>query len=317
MIKLLKILAAILALAGLNYLFKNQINPYITQIACLIGINIIMALSLNLISGQTGQFSLGHAGFMAIGAYGSAAVTVLAHPFLAKALAFLPANIAEIPIFLLGLLVGGLLSAFAGFLVGFPTLRLRGDYLAIATLGFAEIIRVIILNLDELGGARGMGDIPEDANFFWIYLFALVTLFSISNLISSPKGKALLAIREDEIAAESVGIPIARYKIRAFTIGAFFAGIGGGLFAHLMTYLNPSSFSFLKSVEYVVMIVLGGMGSLTGTILAAALLTILPELLRAASEWRMVIYALLLVLMMIWRPQGILGNKEWRWIRKD
>lgn len=317
MVKLLKILAAILALWGLNHLFSHQINPYITQIACLIGINLIMALSLNLISGQTGQFSLGHAGFMAIGAYGSAAVTVLAHPFLAKLFAFLPPNIAEIPIFLLALLAGGLLSAFAGFLVGFPTLRLRGDYLAIATLGFAEIIRVIILNLDELGGARGMGDIPEDANFFWIYLFALITLFSISNLISSPKGKALLAIREDEIAAESVGIPIARYKIRAFTIGAFFAGIGGGLFAHLMTYLNPSSFSFLKSVEYVVMIVLGGMGSLTGTILAAALLTILPELLRAASEWRMVIYALLLILMMIWRPQGILGNKEWRWIRKD
>ncbi len=300
---------------GLNYLFNNQINPYVTQITCLIGINMVMALSLNLISGQTGQFSLGHAGFMAIGAYTSAAVSVLAAPFLSS-LFPLPPAIQQTLIFLIALLAGGLLSAFAGILVGFPTLRLRGDYLAIATLGFGEIVRVIILNINALGAARGMGDIPQDANFFWIYFFVLVTLFTISNLISSPKGKALLAIREDEIAAESVGINIAKYKIISFTIGAFFAGIGGGLFAHLNTYLNPSSFNFLKSVEYVVMIVLGGMGSLTGTLIAATVLTLLPELLRAASEWRMVIYSLLLIVMMIWRPQGILGNKEWKWIRK-
>lgn len=316
MFKLFKIFAALLILWGLNYLFNHEVNPYVTQIACMVGINIIMALSLNLISGQTGQFSLGHAGFMAIGAYTSAAITVLAHPYLMKTFAFLPLPFADTLIFLLALLAGGLLSAFAGILVGFPTLRLRGDYLAIATLGFAEIIRVIILNLDALGGARGFGDIPEEANFFWIYLFALITLFTISNLISSPKGKALLAIREDEIAAESVGINIARYKVIAFSLGAFFAGIGGGLYAHLMTYLHPNSFTFLESVEFVVMIVLGGMGSLTGTVIAATGLTILPELLRAASEWRMVIYALLLIVMMIWRPQGILGNKEWKWIRK-
>lgn len=314
--KLFKIFAAILVLLGANYLFNNQINAYVTQIACLIGINIVMALSLNLISGQTGQFSLGHAGFMAIGAYTSAAVTVLAHPFLSKLFYFLPPPLPETLIFLLGLLAGGLLAALGGILVGFPTLRLRGDYLAIATLGFGEIVRVIILNMDVLGGARGMGDIPQEANFFWIYFFVLVTLFTISNLISSPKGKSLLAIREDEIAAESVGINTAKYKIISFTIGAFFAGIGGGLFAHLNTYLNPSSFTFLKSVEFVVMIVLGGMGSLTGTILAATVLTLLPELLRAASEWRMVLYSLLLIVMMIWRPQGILGNWEWKWIRK-
>lgn len=315
--KLFKIFASLLVLLGLNYLFNNQINAYVTQIACLIGINMVMALSLNLISGQTGQFSLGHAGFMAIGAYASAAVTVLAHPFLANILMFLPPLFLEPVIFLLGITAGGLMAAFAGILVGFPTLRLRGDYLAIATLGFGEIVRVIILNVDALGGARGMGDIPQDANFFWIYFFVLITLFTISNLISSPKGKSLLAIREDEIAAESVGINISKYKIISFTIGAFFAGIGGGLFAHLNTYLNPSSFTFLKSVEFVVMIVLGGMGSLTGTLLAATILTILPELLRAASEWRMVIYSLLLIIMMIWRPQGILGNKEWKWIRKN
>ncbi len=317
MIKLLKIFISFLVLIGLNFLFSNHMNPYVLQIVCLIGINMIMALSLNLISGQTGQFSLGHAGFMAIGAYTSAAVTVLAHPFLSKILFFLPASAQEICIFILALLAGGLLAALGGILVGFPTLRLRGDYLAIATLGFGEIIRVIVLNLDVLGGARGFGDIPQEANFFWIFLFVLITLFTISNLISSPKGKALLAIREDEIAAESVGIPIAQYKIISFTLGAFFAGIGGGLFAHLMTYLHPNSFTFLKSVEYVVMIVLGGMGSLTGTLLAATLLTLLPEMLRAANEWRMIIYSLLLILMMILRPQGILGNWEWKFVRKN
>ncbi len=316
MTKLFKIFAAILVLLGANYLFNNQINAYVTQIACLIGINMVMALSLNLISGQTGQFSLGHAGFMAIGAYTSAAVTVLAQPFLVKLFYLLPSPFPETLIFLIALLAGGLMAALGGILVGFPTLRLRGDYLAIATLGFGEIVRVIILNMDVLGGARGMGDIPQDANFFWIYFFVLVTLFTISNLISSPKGKSLLAIREDEIAAESVGINISKYKIISFTIGAFFAGIGGGLFAHLNTYLNPNSFTFLKSVEFIVMIVLGGMGSLTGTILAATILTILPELLRSASEWRMVIYSLLLIVMMIWRPQGILGNWEWKFIRK-
>lgn len=317
MFKLFKIFASLLVLLGLNYLFNNQINPYVTQITCLIGINMVMALSLNLISGQTGQFSLGHAGFMAIGAYTSAAVTVLANPYLEKFFYFLPSPFSQTLIFLIALIAGGLMAALGGILVGFPTLRLRGDYLAIATLGFGEIVRVLILNIDALGAARGMSDIPQDANFFWIYLFVLITLFTISNLISSPKGKALLAIREDEIAAESVGINIAKYKIISFTLGAFFAGIGGGLFAHLNTYLNPSSFTFLKSVEFVVMIVLGGMGSLTGTLIATTLLTILPELLRAASEWRMVIYSLLLIVMMIWRPQGILGNREWKFIRKN
>ncbi len=316
MMKLFKIFASLLLLVILNYLFNQQVSPYLTQIVCMIGINMIMAVSLNLINGQTGQFSLGHAGFMAIGAYSSAAVSVFAHPFLLRLFSFLPPLLSESIIFLIALFVGGLLAALAGLGVGIPTLRLRGDYLAIATLGFGEIVRVIILNLDILGGARGFGDIPEDANFFWIYLFVFITLFTIRNIVSSPKGKALLAIREDEIAAESVGIHIAEYKIIAFTVGAFFAGIGGGLFAHLFAYLHPNSFTFLKSIEYIVMIVLGGMGSLTGSLLAATLLTLLPELLRAASEWRMVIYSLLLIVMMIWRPKGILGDKEWKWIRK-
>ncbi len=282
----------------------SQINAYYIQIICLIGINIIMAVSLNLINGITGQFSLGHAGFMAIGAYTSAAITVYGH----DRFAFLPENI----FFILALLIGGIFSALAGLLVGIPTLRLRGDYLAIATLGFGEIIRVIILNLDFVGGARGFGGIPEYANFFWIYLLAMLTVIVIANLVRSIKGKALLAIREDEIAAESIGINTSQYKIIAFTVGSFFAGIGGGLFAHLNTYLHTNSFTFLKSIEFIVMIVLGGLGSLTGSIFAAAVLTLLPELLRGIGEWRMIVYSLLLILMMILRPQGILGNKKWK-----
>jgi branched-chain amino acid transport system permease protein len=201
-----------------------------------------------------------------------------------------------------------LLAALAGLLVGIPTLRLRGDYLAIATLGFGEIIRVVILNLDFVGGARGFGDIPEYANFFWIYAPLLFCVICIYNLISSPKGKALLAIREDEIASESIGINVTRYKVTAFLIGSFWAGIGGGLFAHLNTYLHTNSFGFMKSVEFVVMVVLGGMGSIVGSLAAATLLTLLPEALRVASEWRMIIYSLLLIFLMILRPQGILGK---------
>jgi branched-chain amino acid transport system permease protein len=282
----------------------------------MIGINIIMAVSLNLINGQTGQFSLGHAGFMMIGAYVSAAMTVYGHGYVLAHWAFLSPAVAEQALFLVALMTGGLASALAGLLVGIPTLRLRGDYLAIATLGFGEIIRVVVLNLDAVGGARGFGDIPEDANFFWIYAFAILTVVVIARLVSSIKGKAFLAIREDEIAAESVGIPTARYKIIAFCLGSFFAGIGGGLFAHLLTYLHTNSFTFLKSIEFIVMVVLGGLGSITGAILSAIVLTVLPELLRAASEWRMVIYSLLLILMMILRPQGLLGMKEWWWRKK-
>ena len=309
--KILKFLLLSLFLWGANTLFANYLNSYVTQILCMIGINILMAASLNLINGITGQFSIGHAGFMAIGAYTSAAITVYGHtPFFSK-LSFLPPSVLSPLLFILALVSGGLCAGLAGLLVGIPTLRLRGDYLAIATLGFGEIIRVIVLNLDVVGGARGFSGIPEYSNFFWIYLFLGLTLYIISNLVRSSRGKALLAIREDEIASESIGIPTSRYKIIAFTLGAFFAGIGGGLFAHLITYLHTNSFTFLKSIEFIVMVVLGGLGSLTGSILSATLLTLLPEVLRSASEWRMIIYAVLLMIMMWVRPQGILGNREW------
>jgi branched-chain amino acid transport system permease protein len=307
----LKIFLAVGALAVAQWLFAPRLNPYLLQIINLIGINAIMAVSLNLITGFTGQFSLGHAGFMAIGAYASAAATVYLRGYFLQLLYFLPFGLNETVFFLLALGFGGLLAALAGLLVGIPALRLRGDYLAIATLGFGEIIRVVILNLDFVGGARGFGDIPEYANFFWIYFFLLAAVIFISNLVASSKGKALLAIREDEIASESIGVNLTRYKVTAFLIGAFWAGIGGGLFAHLNTYLHTNSFGFMKSVEFVVMVVLGGMGSITGSLAAAALLTLLPEALRVASEFRMILYALLLILFMILRPQGILG-KGWK-----
>jgi branched-chain amino acid transport system permease protein len=304
----LKISFALLILAVLQLTLVPRLNPYFLQIINLIGINAIMAVSLNLITGFTGQFSLGHAGFMAIGAYSSAAVTVYLRDYFLNILSFLPYGLGETLFFLLALGFGGLLAALAGLLVGIPTLRLRGDYLAIATLGFGEIIRVVILNLDFVGGARGFGDIPEYANFFWIFLPLLFCVIMIYNLVNSTKGKALLAIREDEIASESIGINVTRYKVTAFLIGSFWAGVGGGLFAHLNTYLHTNSFGFMKSVEFVVMVVLGGMGSIVGSLAAAALLTFLPEVLRVASEFRMVLYSLLLIVLMIWRPQGILGK---------
>ncbi|MBI2345979.1 MAG: branched-chain amino acid ABC transporter permease [Deltaproteobacteria bacterium] len=308
----------VLGLWVINWILTNWLSEfaYHLQILVLIGINAILAVSLNLINGVTGQFSLGHAGFMAIGAYVAAAATYYGDPFLAARFGeAIPLNMLETGAFLVALLLGGLAAAVAGLLVGLPSLRLRGDYLAIATLGFGEIIRVIILNCESVGGARGFPGIAERANFFWVYGALAITTWVLRNLVRSPKGLAFPAIREDEIAAASIGISTTRYKVIAFVVGAFFAGVGGGLFAHFMTYLHTNTFSFIKSIEYVAMVVLGGMGSFTGAILAAALLTMLPEVLRAASEYRMIIYSLLLIVMMLVRRQGLLGNREfsWRW----
>ena len=312
----IKFLFFLIILFLLNFLFTHWVNSYYTQIVCMLGINIIMAVSLNLINGQTGQFSLGHAGFMAIGAYTSAAITFYARAHLLSIFFFLPPSFVETLLFIAALFLGGTAALLAGLLIGIPTLRLRGDYLAIATLGFSEIIRVLVLNLDFVGGARGFSDIPEYSNFFWIFLFAVLSIVVVNNLVRSIKGLSFGAIREDEIAAESVGIPAARYKVIAFGTGAFLAGIGGGLFAHLMAYLHTNSFSFLKSIEFVVMIVLGGLFSITGAIVGAILLTVLPEFLRVVSDWRMILYSLLLIVMMLGLPQGLLGRREWGWLKK-
>ncbi|MBF7097063.1 branched-chain amino acid ABC transporter permease [Alkalibacter mobilis] len=278
----------------------NVINRYYQGIIVFICINIIVAGSLNLTLGFLGQLALGHAGFMAVGAYSSALLSIYLRSL-------------ELPVIMhLGtaLLFGGLISGIIGYLIGLPALRLRGDYLAIITLGFGEIIRVVINNLKFTGGAQGLSGIPKIANFTNAYWIAVVVLAFLYALIRSRHGRAIISIREDEIAAEAVGIDTVKYKALGFTISAFFAGIGGGLFAHYMAYLDPSIFNFMKSVEIVVIVVLGGMGSLTGTILASAVLTSLPELLRNFSEYRLLIYSFVLVVMMIFRPQGIFGTAE-------
>lgn len=298
----LPLLVALLVMWPLGLLLGRGLNAYYLQIVVLIGINVILAASLNLINGVTGQFSLGHAGFLAVGAYVSAFTSLTLG--LSSSLA-LP----------LPLLTGGLAAALAGLAVGVPTLRLRGDYLAIATLGFGEIIRVIILNTDAVGAARGLGGIPILAGFGAVFGCAALCLVMLWRLVYSPRGSAFFAIREDEVAAAAMGIDTTRYKILAFTIGAFWAGVAGGLLAHFIGYLHTNSFTFLRSVEIVVMVVLGGLGSLTGCVLAAAILTILPEALRFGAEYRMVIYALLLIAIMLTRPSGLMGGREilpWR-----
>ena len=377
------------------------INPYITRIILLIGVSIIAAVSLQLINGTSGQFSLGHAGFMAVGAYLSAypmktyalggtnplgvllfylgiglvialagalllAIFLLirtsgrihgqlptllllivgvwflwdisaaarvrdadvAPPYLVwsrgigllsslfNAIAnrniavHLPRGLGTPICFLIVLIGGGACASVAGLIVGLPTLRLRGDYLAIATLGFAEIIRVVINNSQPLGGATGFTGIPRLSTFAWIYGGVVISTIVIWRIVNSGKGRTLIAVREDEIAAAAVGIDTTRYRVFAFLVGSFFAGVAGALFAHLNTYLNPTEFGFLRSVELVVMVTLGGLGSISGAIVTAAVLTLLPELLRGFAEWRMILYSLLLIVMMLVRPQGLLGSRE-------
>ncbi len=272
----------------------DWIDPYILQIIVNVGIAVILALGLNLITGVTGQLSLGHAAFMSIGAFTGAILTLkLGLPFSAN------------------LVLSGLVAAFFGVIIGFPTLRLSGDYLAIATLGFAEIIKVVFLNLDITNRALGLSVPPPNSPVplpIYVWSVALLTIAAMVLIQSSRFGRALQAIREDEIAAEAMGINATRYKIQAFAVGAFFAGIGGAFYAHFIAYINPSDFAFLKSIDILNMVVLGGLGSIPGTVLGATILTIAPEFLRFMQQYRMLVYGALLVFMMIFRPNGLLGG---------
>ena len=276
------------------FLFDEEIlDDYWETNVILILINIIMAVSLNLINGLTGQFSIGHAGFMAVGAYTSAIITVKLG--------------MDFPI---ALIVATVSAAFLGFLIGMPTLRLNGDYLAIATLGLGEIIRIAILNIDYVGGASGFMGIPRLTTFpiaFWIMVFVV---YFIKNLKNSADGRACLAIRENEIAAETMGINTTKYKVMAFTIGAGFAGTAGALFSHYYYIAHPASFTFMRSFDVLTMVVLGGLGSISGSISGAVLLTAISAALADYPEWRMVIYSIVLIVLMLNRPQGIFGNKE-------
>lgn len=290
------------------------LNSYYYDVLIGIGINIILAAGLNLVNGYTGQFSLGHAGFMAAGAYASSYLTLL------YGYSWGTGTIGTTGIFILALIGGGLAAAIAGLLVGVPSLRLKGDYLAIVTLGFNEIIKGVIQNADPLGAQRGLGGMVQHTTFFWTFAFAAVTVYVVIHLVNSTYGRGFLAVRDDEIAAEAMGINTTKYKVLAFVLGAFFAGIAGGLYAHFKQFIHPEGFNFMKSVDVVVMVILGGMGSTLGVCVAAVLLTILPELLRYVSridalpEWlrhiaenRMIIYSLLLIILMLTRPQGLFG----------
>jgi branched-chain amino acid transport system permease protein len=305
----LLVLSAYMSPSGL---FGFGVPPYYSRVLMLAGINIVLAVSLNLINGFTGQFSIGHAGFMAVGAYSSAFFSVYHLPAWERALAGVVGPAVAHPlIFLVALAIGALFAAAAGLVVGIPSLRLRGDYLAIVTLGFAEIIRIVILNIDKVGGATGFR-VPGYTNFAWVGGFAILTLLVVRNIVRSDVGRALISIREDELAAEAMGIHSTRYKVLAFVVSSAFAGVAGVLFAHYTMFLSTNDFQFIRSFEIIIMIVLGGMGSITGSVLGALVITILPELLRQFSEWRLVIYSLLLIVIMLTRPQGVLGHYELR-----
>lgn len=290
-------LLVLIAVYGLGQLMitTGAIDSYIFLNIVLIGINIILAISLNLITGFTGQFSLGHAAFMAIGAYTSGILT-------AK---------LEAP-FIVAILLAGAAAAVAGVLIGIPTLRLKGDYLAIATLGFGEIIRIVALNTEYIGGATGLNDIPQYTSWTWLFFMCAATVIIIKNFIISYHGRACIAIREDEIAAEAMGVNTTYYKVLAFSIGALFAGIGGALYANYFYFIKPDAFGFMKSIDILVIVVFGGMGSISGSIVGAVALTLISLFLQRIPELRMVVYSLILFVIMVYRPQGLLGSYKFK-----
>ena len=337
--RILGLVIAVVALVGANAMMSTEglfgfgIPYYYAEILALTGIAVILAVSLNLITGFTGQFSIGHAGFMAVGAYASVFMTVYfsqgAETWLTS---LVGATVAQSLVFLGVIIFGALVAALAGLVVGIPSLRLRGDYLAIVTLGFAEIIRIIILNIDRVGGATGFRGavapwdgrpiIPQYANFTWIGAFAIITIVVVYNIVNSDVGRALISIREDELAAEAMGVNTTRYKVISFVISSAFAGVAGALFGHFRQFLHTNDFQFIRSIEIIIMIVLGGMGSITGAVLGAIVITILPELLRKLPgdlySYRLVIYSALLILIMLTRPQGVMGAKEFglSWLKR-
>ena len=289
------------------------ITNYWTGILITVGINIILAVSLNIATGYLGQLPLGHAGFMAVGAY-AGGIFMKATP--AAALLKEGNTAALIPYILAAIVISAVVAGIFGVIIGIPALRLRGDYLAIITLGFGEIIRVVLTNIDSvLGfkftyGAAGLKRIPKISSFTLVFLCVALTCLIIHMVMKSRHGRAILSIRENEIAAESCGVNTTYYKTMAFVFSAMLAGIAGCLYAGYLGSLYPSTFKFMKSIEILVMVVLGGMGSMLGSILSATVLTILPELLRSFSDYRMVVYSLALVVMMIFRPKGLLGSYD-------
>ncbi|MDW0110972.1 branched-chain amino acid ABC transporter permease [Sporosarcina aquimarina] len=284
---------AIAIYAAIQFMISGGfLNNFYSNTLIFMGINIMLAVSLHLVIGITGQFSLGHAGFLAVGAYVSAILTMkLDLPFIAA------------------ILIAGIAAALAGLVVGIPSLRLRGDYLAIATLGFAEIIRIIFLNIDYVGGAAGM-QVTHLTTWTYTFICLFVTILVIVNFTNSRHGRACIAVRENEIAADAMGINTTYYKVLAFAIGSFFAGVAGALYAHNFYIIQPANFGFLKSIDILIYVVLGGLGSLSGAIVATILLTIVSTFLQDFPETRMIIYSLVLIIVMLYRPKGLMGKME-------
>lgn len=276
-------------------ILMGWITRYYEMTLMLILINIMLAVGLNLIVGISGQLSLGHAGFMALGAYSTGIITRM---------------MPNIGGFALGILTGVALSGIVAFIVGVPTLRLKGDYLAIATLGVGEIIRITILNMDSTNGARGLSGIPRLATWYYAYMAVLVIILIIANFTNSSPGRATISIREDEVAAESLGINTKKYKIVAFMIGAMSASIAGAFHATYYQLIVPSQFDFVRSIDILIMVVLGGMGSLTGSVVAAIFLGLLNHFLQDYGSFRVILYAIALILVMIFKPSGLFGRRE-------
>jgi branched-chain amino acid transport system permease protein len=285
------------------------LDNYVMQIILLSGINIIMTLSVNLVNGMTGQSTMGHAGFMSVGAYSAAFITTV----LFNTSAMTPVN--QTIFFIIASILGGCVAALFGLLIGLPTLRLKGDYLAIVSLGFGEVIRSIIRLMPVIGGARGLTGIPKLSGLFWIYVLLFITIYVCRNFMDSKFGRACFAIRDNDIAADTMGINVSRYKILAFILSAFIAGIAGSLYAHTFLYLSPDVFGYAKSTDFLVYLYAGGVGCISGSILGALALTILPEILRFIKNWRLVMYGALLVLVILFRPVGLFGGKEFGFLK--
>lgn len=291
---------AVILVAGISVEILGRleiIDGYVMQVIELIGVNIILVASLNLINGFLGEFAIGHAGFMALGAYISAIGTVKFH---------LP--------FFLAFLAGGIVTAITAYLIGIPAFKTFGDYLAVITLGFNMIIVNLLNNIEYVGGPRGMVGLPKSTNFVWVFMTVILTLVILRNLVYSNYGRVWIAIRENTIAAEMMGINVNHSKLKAFALAGFFAGLAGALWGHMLQYINPSSFTYLKSTDMLVMLYLGGLGSLTGSVLGATLMTGLLEVLRDFGVWRMVISPLILLIIMLTRPLGLIGNREPRFV---
>lgn len=300
--KVLPILLAVGFILSVVIPITDIINEYVQLVLIYVGINIILTTSLNLINGYMGEFSVGHAGFMAVGAYVSAILTTIV----------LPTGV-HVWTFPLVVLAGGIGAALVGLVVAIPSFKTRGDYLAIVTLAFNMIVKSVFENIEAVGGPRGIPGVPKLTTLPWTFFWTVLALLVIRNFVYSNYGRGVLSIREDEIASDLMSVNTRQVKLMAFTLSSFFAGIAGALFAHILQFISPRVFDIIKSTDILIMVYLGGIGSITGSVIGATIYTVLLEVLRPLGVWRMVLMPLVLVLLMIFRPRGIMGLREMRW----